>query len=210
MVRALVFDFDGTLVDSIGSIWVEYQRVMKVMGLPRVTHREFTRHIGRMWSDVIKSLWPDVDPQEFTRHYRLQAESVTPIEGVDDALNQLSKDYTLAIMTARGEKTLNIHMKNTGVDEDIFEAVYNRDNLEHNKPDPRAMLAVCRGLGIESGEAIYIGDSVVDAECALNAGAGFVAVLTGGAHAEDFRRMGVEGILESVAELPSYLKQGGY
>jgi len=210
MAKALVFDFDGTLVDSIGSIWEEYQRVMEAMNLKRVTHREFTRHIGRAWADVITSLWPGVDPKEFTSHYRLEAEVVKPIDGADMALEKLAEKYVLAIMSARGGETLNPHLRRMGYNLELFKAVYHRNNLKYNKPDPRAILQVCKRLKVKPGDVIYIGDSIVDAECALKAGAGFIAVLSGGAYPEDFREMGVTDIIGSVAELPSHLEERGH
>ncbi len=206
MAEALVFDFDGTLVDSITSIWAEYQRAMAAMCLPPVTHRQFTREVGRSWDDIIRAFWPGLDPREFTRHYDQSAERMDPIPGVREALESLSGGYTLALMSSRGVRTLKPALEKAGLSDGIFKRVWGRDDLRHNKPDPRAMTQVCEGLGITAGDAVYIGDSVIDARCALDAGCGFVAVLSGGGYAEDFRDNGVEDIVGSVAELPSLLQ----
>ncbi|MFH0861412.1 MAG: HAD family hydrolase [Candidatus Altiarchaeota archaeon] len=207
MLKAVIFDFDGTLVDTIGSIWAEYRRVISVMGLPAVSHRDFTRNIGRAWDEIIVGFWPGIDAKDFTRHYRVEAESVKPIPGVEEALERLSGDYGLAIMTSRGEKTFIPHMRKAGIDPKLFKAVFHRNDLEYNKPDPRALSPVFKALKLKPSESIYVGDSIIDAQCALKAGAGFVAVLTGGAYPEDFKDMGVKDIIPSVKELPKLLER---
>jgi phosphoglycolate phosphatase len=207
MLKAVIFDFDGTLVDTIGSIWAEYQRVIVSMGLPKVTHREFTKNIGRAWDQIIEEFWPGIDPKEFTRHYHVEAESVKPIPGVQEALETLSKEYALAIMTSRGGKTFIPHLKKGGIDPKLFKAVFHRNDLKYNKPDPRALSPVFKALKLMPEETIYVGDSVIDAECAIKAGAGFIAVRTGGAYDADFIELGVKEILDSVAMLPEILKK---
>jgi phosphoglycolate phosphatase len=202
MAEAFVFDFDGTLADTIGSIWEEYQRVISDMGLRRISHREFTREVGRSWNDIIGTFWPEADPAEFTRRYRQSAERMLPIEGANAALAKLSNGHVLAVMSSRGIRTLQPSIDQVGLDRRLFRAVYGRDDLTHNKPDPRALLQVCGDLCLEPCDAVYVGDSVIDARCALDAEAGFVAVLTGGAYPEDFRELGVADIIPSVADLP--------
>ena len=205
MLKAVIFDFDGTLVDTIDSIWAEYQRVISEMGLKKVSHRDFTRNVGRAWDEILGIFWPGLDPYEFTKHYRVQAETVKPIPGVDSALRRMSRDYALAIMTSRGEKTFMPHMRKAGIDSGLFRAIYNRNDLKYNKPDPRALAPVLKSLGIRPDEAVYVGDSIIDAECAQKAGAGFIAVLSGGAYEDDFKAMGVKDIIPSVASLPELL-----
>ena len=209
MIKAVIFDFDGTLVDTMGSIWAEYERTMEEMKLPKITHREFTRHVGRAWNEIIKTFWPDLNPAEFTRHYHVEDEEVKPFKGGEEALKELSKTYTLALMTSRGKKTLFPNMTRAGLEPGLFKLIHHRNSLTHNKPDPRALLQVCKELKIKPSETIYIGDSIIDAECAQKAGAGFVAVLSGGAYPDDFKAMGVKDIIPSIAQLPSLLKREG-
>jgi len=61
------------------------------------------------------------------------------------------------------------------------------------------------GLGLK--DVIYIGDSVIDAECAHKAGVSFVGVLSGGTLYEDFIKLGVKQVIDSVAKLPKLVKQ---
>jgi len=206
MICNLVFDFDGTLVDTVDCIWGEYENVMDKMGLAPITHRQFTQNIGKTWEDIITTFWPDIDASEFTSNYDVGAEIAKPFVGVDEALNRLSLDYELAIMTSRGSHSFLQHAKTCSVDLSMFVGVYHKDNLKYNKPDPRALHQVLDELGFDPEQTLYVGDSVVDAECAFDAGCGFVGVLSGGAYVEDFESAGVRHIIENVSKLPALLE----
>ncbi|MCX6694691.1 MAG: HAD family hydrolase [Candidatus Altiarchaeota archaeon] len=205
-MKAMIFDFDGTLVDSVECIWKEYSRVMKLLNLPKVGYREFTKHLGKPWDQVLNGMWPDIDMEEFNRHYKVDAEKVAPIARVSAALEELSGDYLLAILTSRGERTLRMHMERVGMKPGLFKAIMHKDNLRNHKPDPRAIEETCRALGVGKSEVVYVGDSVIDAECASNAGVSFVGVLSGGASRGDFNAVGVDCVIESIAELPALLR----
>jgi phosphoglycolate phosphatase-like HAD superfamily hydrolase len=105
MLKCILFDFDGTLVNTMDSIWEEYQHAIGTMKLKPISRQAFSRNMGKPWDEVIRSCWPEVPPQEFTSHYRFQMEKADRIPGVDQALNQLSKKYTLSILTSRGKNT---------------------------------------------------------------------------------------------------------
>ncbi|MBD3262248.1 MAG: HAD-IA family hydrolase [Candidatus Altiarchaeales archaeon] len=206
MTQALFFDFDGTLSDSLTPVWVEYQRVMKKLGLPEKTYQEFCLHVGKPWEQVLLGMWPDLDIKSFTENYRFSEEKVKSIEGVNTALNVLSEDYVLGLLTSRGRLTLEKHMQCSKVDPKIFSAIYTRDDTRRHKPDPRVFNEITAKLGLDKAEALYVGDSTVDALSARDAGIGFVGVLTGAAVEEDFMRFNVD-FVDSVADLPDYLKQ---
>jgi len=205
MLKAVVFDFDGTLAETCSSIWAEYQRVQDEMGLPKITYRRFGRELGRTWEDALVAFWPQVDVKEFSRRYRQNAERINKIPGAREALSALSGKYELAVMSSRGQ-TVHENLKAAGFEETLFKAVYCRLDLQYTKPDPRALTQVLEKLGVKPSEAAYVGDSVIDAECAQKAGIRFIGVLTGGADMEDFKGAGVEDVIASVAKLPSFLE----
>jgi len=207
MIKAVILDFDGTLVDSVGYIWDEYRRVMELMSLPKVSFSEFTRHMGKPWTQVLTSMWPGLDVAEFNRHYNVAAERAALVDGGREALSKLKGEYKLAILTSRGEKTLRMHMEKAGIDQGIFSVIMHKDNSKSHKPDPGAILETCRTLGVGKDEALYVGDSVVDAQCAKNAGVMFVGVLSGGAKKRDFEEIGASCVLSSLSELPAFLKK---
>lgn len=206
MIKAIVFDFDGTLADSIDSVWQEYRRVARIMRLKQPKYREFTKHLGRTWEEILKKIWPDVSISEFMKHYRAKEEKALPIKGASETLEKLKKKYTLAIMTSRGRKTLSEHIKTVGLNPRLFRLIAHRESLENHKPDPRALLQVCAKLKLKPSEILYIGDAILDAECAFKAGVPFVGVLTGGASRSEFKKHGIEFILKSVNDMPLFLE----
>lgn len=205
-MKAIIFDFDGTLIDTTGSIWGEYQRVSNLMGLPKITFRQFTNQLGKPWVDVLLTLWPDVDIDEFNRLYRKGTERGIPIKGIRGTLRELNKDYRLALLTSRGEKSLFQHLNAAGFDPSLFELILDRDSTKNHKPDPQALMQACKELKLKPEDVMYVGDSLVDMECALRANIEFVGVLTGGTTREEFEKGGTEHILTSIVELLNLIK----
>ncbi|HHQ45594.1 MAG TPA: HAD family hydrolase, partial [Candidatus Altiarchaeales archaeon] len=205
MPKAVILDVDGTLIDSIGSIWEQYKVVSSKLGLPKTSFQKFARHLGKPWRNVLLGIWPDLDPDEFSGHYDFSKETSKPIPGVNDALNVLSKKYRLIILTSRGSETMDDHLHMAHIDTKLFERIFHRNNTVHHKPDPKVFDEVLAQMGVEKSDAIYVGDSLVDSDCAVSAKVPFVGVLTGAATAKEFGSAGLRYI-KSVAELPGYLE----
>jgi len=205
MISAIVFDFDGTLIDSTDSIWGEYQRVIGLMGLEPISFSEFTAQLGKPWDAALRSLWPGVDVLEFSRLYRGGSESLEPFVGVHSVLEELGKRYRLALLTSRGRTNLLKNLGAAKIDPRVFEVVFDRDGTDRHKPDPGVLLTVSERLGVGKDEVLYVGDSLVDAACARGAGIFFVGVLSGGTTRSVFEEAGVEHVIESVADLPNLI-----
>lgn len=207
MLRAIVFDFDGTLIDTTNSIWGEYKRVAALMGLEEVEFEKFTSQLGKPWVAALMGLWPDVDIDRFNKLYRGNVEKSTPIVGVKETLELLSKKYRLAILTSRGEDTLYSHLKLMGIDPGIFYVILHKGSITRHKPDPSALFQISRKLMVGMDDMLYVGDSIVDLECAVNAGVVFVAVLSGGTRRDMFLSNGAQYVIDSIARLPVLLER---
>ncbi len=201
MVRAYVFDFDGTLIATVSSIWKEFQRVTSVLGLEDRTYKEFSQQVGRPWIKVLHGLWPDLDIDAFNREYDNSHEVTEPIPGVGEALSILSERFILAILTSRGNDTLDLLKSGARLDDTLFKHVFHRENVPYHKPDPRVFSYISSELGVGISDLTFVGDSIIDAECAINAKVDFIGVLTGAASRDDFKAVGVSNILESVSEI---------
>jgi len=205
MPGVLLFDFDGTLIDTIPGIWRLYLEVSEELGLSKKSYGEFSRHLGKTWRNVLHSLWPDVDVEEFTRHYDFTREDPQPIPDVNRALDILSQRHRLAVLTSRGGESLKHHAGKVNLNLDYFEAIYHRNNTDYHKPDCRVFEEVASKLEAEKNDITYIGDSLVDYNCAQEAGVEFIGVLTGPLNREEARKNKMN-FLESVADLPGYLE----
>ena len=206
MIKVIAFDFDGTLVDTTESIWREYERVIQEMGLEPVTYKEFTRQLGKPWDVALHALWPDLDVKDFSRKYRHEREKCQFFKGAIKVLEFLKESYKLALLTSRDGKSLTKILTNSDIPEDTFEVELDNDSLRAHKPDPKALKQLMDLLSLENDELVYVGDSVIDAECALNAKVSFIGVTSGGATRSEFKNSGVKHIIDKLEELPEKIK----
>jgi pyrophosphatase PpaX len=205
MLKAVVFDYDGTIADTIPAIFSEYQRVAGLMGLREVSFDEFKKVIGLPWEDVLQTLWPKIKTSEFSSLYRGEMEKPKLFSGVQETLRGLSQKYALGILTSRGRKTLMEQTEEIGLDRVLFKGVFYKDNSKYHKPDGRALTYVFEQMNVVSSEAVYVGDGFVDAICARSAGCRFIGVLSGGLTREDFISEGVSEVLSDISELPQII-----
>ena len=127
------------------------------------------------------------------------------IPGVLDALAILGKQYPLAIVSNRDEKSVSefveaYHLKL------LFQSVIHGQTCHHAKPNPEPVLKAAEQMGIEAENCLMIGDTTIDIVAGKKAGAQTVGVLCGFGEEEELRIAGADQILFSPAELPSLLR----
>jgi phosphoglycolate phosphatase len=189
-VRAVLFDFDFTLGDSADAI-VHCSRAAFVdMGLTPADPRAIRRTIGLTLQDSFGVLTGDEAPEpadEYTRRYVAHADRVmTAMTTVYEPAATV-----LAMMRARGVGTAIVSTKYRYRIESILEhvglagavdVIVGGEDVTRHKPDPEGLQRALAGLGLDSAQAVYVGDHPVDGHAAARAGVRFVRVLTG----EDF------------------------
>jgi phosphoglycolate phosphatase len=178
----VVFDLDGTLVDSAPDIRAAVNRMLADQGqdpLDLSTIVSFVGHgLPKLVERVIMHLGLDRARQdELTRatlmHYSSAAAKLTrPYDGAIEALQAL-KDagHILALCTNKPEAPARAILRDLALD-GFFDAVVGGDSLAVKKPDPEPLLHLVRALG--GGQVVFVGDSEVDAETAVRAGVRFV------------------------------------
>lgn len=210
--RLLVFDWDGTLMDSIGSI-VECARAAAIeLGIEPAPEEVMRSAVGLGLADTIERLLPGAGPDEarrmvdaYRRHwvdtYR-QRPRLYPRTA--EVLDQLAREgYVLALATGKGRRGLDHDLAATGLAGRF--AVTRTADEAPSKPHPRMLLDVLEELGAGPAESLMIGDSRWDLEMARNAGVGAVAVATGTWPREELAGWGPLATLGGVAELPEWL-----
>ncbi len=88
---------------------------------------------------------------------------------------------------------------------ELIDTVIGAEDVKVHKPDPACLIAALRGLDVAADEALYVGDSVVDAEAAQRATIDFVAVLTGTTQASDFGAFSSLAVLDDLTALPEWV-----
>lgn len=178
-MKAIVFDLDGTLIDSAPSIHVAANRLLVAEGLPEVTFTQFRGFIGHGVGVLIERMMAAVGlPADPNRHAALQASFMELYEtavdetvlypGVAEALAFLgSEGWAMAICTNKPMAPTRAVLRHFGLLE-TFSVIISGDSLPQRKPDPAPLLAAIREMG--ASRALFVGDSEVDAETADRAG----------------------------------------
>jgi phosphoglycolate phosphatase len=210
----IVFDWDGTLIDSAGTIVQCIQDAARDMGL-EVPAPERARHvIGLGLHDSLSHAVPTLAVEryrEFADHYRrhfiARQDAMLLFPGVLQLLGKLQPEKQLAIATGKSRRGLDRAL-DMGKLRAFFCASRCADESQP-KPHPAMLLELMEELGVEAGRVLMIGDTSHDLEMARSAGVDALAV-SYGAHGEDgLRACGPRGCVSSVAELGAWLKLNG-
>lgn len=178
----IVFDWDGTLMDSTATIVNCIQAAARDLGLPVPSVQSASYAIGLGLSDAMKSAMPDVDAKYYPRiieRYRYyfleQDKELVLFDGVEEMLMELSQSgYFLAVATGKSRVGLNRAL-NTSKLLSIFDATRCADET-FSKPHPAMLVELMRELGQDIKRTVMVGDTTHDLLMASNAGADAIAV----------------------------------
>ena len=182
----IVFDLDGTLIDSLPNVTDAANALLADEGLEPLSSEVVRGFVGlgeRVFLDRMIAA-TDLRPEDFDRlmpvfirHYNVAAEDTQLFPGAMDMLNRLRVDgVPLALCTNKPAAPLWPTLKAAGI-EDAFDVVLAGDMLEKRKPDPLPVHHILSELNAET--CLYVGDSETDAETARRAGVPFVLFTEG-------------------------------
>lgn len=214
--EALIFDLDGTLIDSAPDVCASANRVLESMGRRTLTLAETKGLIGQggrvLMDKALKLTGRPGTPDEIERalegflvtYAGNPAEHTTVYPGVVDALDAFGAvGIRLGICTNKPTRTTGAVMAALGL-EHHFDVVSCGDAVEHRKPDGRHVLGVVEALAATPNTAAMIGDSENDIAAARDAGVRSVAVSFGYAHAAP-AELGADAVIDRFDELPAAL-----
>lgn len=213
-LRLLVFDWDGTLMDSVATIVACTQAVLREMEVEDVPEPMIRGTIGLGIRETIEILVPGCTDELFERvieTYRRHWWSTfrdRPVlfPGVEEMLRHLSTEgYLLAVATGKSRRGLDHSLEQTGL-RDLFHSTRTADEA-FSKPHPRMLLDILDDLGVHPREAAMVGDTTFDLEMARNAGTAGVGVCTGSHCREELQELAPVICLERVVELPAWLAE---
>jgi len=174
-IKAVLWDFDGTLLDSNEVIAESWRHtVMSFVGRD-VSDDELRRTFGEMLIDSMRWLVPEVDPVEavdFYREYQKEIflDRIRLFDGTEEVLRALKKaGYKNAIVTSRLKRSTHRALNKFGLTE-LFDAVLTASDTDKFKPDPEPIYMILDMIGCSPGEAIFVGDTSHDIEAGKNAG----------------------------------------
>lgn len=217
--RAILFDLDGTLLDTVADLAAAANAMMVELGYAQRTEEEIHRFVGRGLVNLIarcltnddETQAPDAQQLEqaravFYRHYHLSnGQAARCYEGIIPLLQSLrAKGLRLAVVTNKvTEFTVPLLIK-TGLNS-FFETVVCGDTLAVKKPQPDMLQYACKHLGVSTDEALMIGDSANDALAARAAGIPVLLVRWGYSEGVPVEQIECDGLLEQAADLTQWL-----
>lgn len=183
--RTLLFDLDGTLIDSIGLIVDSYHHTLAAHGLPPQTDEYWTRGTGTPLRVQLAPFVSERLPIEVLiatyREYNLANHDhrVRAFPGVTDAILRLRAiGCRLALVTSKNRQGSLRGLGVAGIAH-AFELIVSADEVVNPKPHPEPVLRALEQLGAAPGDCVYVGDSVHDLESGRAAGVATAAVVWG-------------------------------
>ena len=210
--QLIVFDWDGTLMDSEARIVACLRAAIAETGLPHRPDAALRNIIGLGLREALVTLYPagsDQQHDDLVKHYRHHFLDIndTPspmFEGADDLIRDLhAQGHFLAVATGKGRRGLDKVLQETALGE-YFHYTRCADET-HSKPHPQMLLDIMDWLGMETSDTLMIGDTEFDLQMAQNAGVKSLGV-SYGVH-DKARLLACEPLacLDSLAEVSEWL-----
>ncbi len=219
--QGIFFDFDYTLGDSTAAIARGYQLGFSALGLPAPTVEQVRTTVGMTLENGFTHLTGDADPERQAAfvhqfHITVGTEASGPgrelmikgtrlLPGAVELLSALKgAGVHTAIVSTKPGDTIRQILAHQGRLE-LVELIIGWDEVSRVKPDPEGLNLALARFGLEPGQALFCGDTVIDAATAQAGGCGFCAVLNGTTPREAFRAYPHVYIAEDLAGLQGWL-----
>ena len=190
MIKAIIFDLDGTLCDSMGDLRTAMNEMLRSYGWPERSREELIRFINRgarmfVAQSMPQGTWQSVDDEivdkaldEYNKCYaRCCGDDCRPYDGMKEALAVLREKYRLGVLSNKQDPFVRRLIDS--IFPGTFTSVHGDVDGQPRKPDPRALDRLTSELGVAPEECAFVGDSDIDMLTGRNAGMLPVGVLWG-------------------------------
>lgn len=215
MKKAVIFDLDGTLVNSIGDLWAGVNRALEMCGLPAHPVDAYRFMVG----DGIMKLFERALPEElrtqemvcrirdiFVPWYEVHnVDRSRPYEGICELLGELKRRGVRLAVASNKYHSATLKIIDHFFGEVGFEVVLGHREGAAGKPDPQIVEEILDTMGLEREEVLYVGDTNVDMQTARNAGVDCIGVAWGFRPREELAAHNPLAIIDYPAQLVEYL-----
>lgn len=213
MKKAIVFDLDGTLLNTLEDLCDSTNFALEKCGFPKRSLGEVRRFVGNGIRKLIERAVPEKAEEPaitecyeiFCEHYKGNMENKTAeYEGISDMLDALYQaGYKMAIVTNKADFAAQALCSR--LFGKYVHTVVGSVDSRPNKPAPDGVYYALEQMGVKKSEAVFVGDSEVDIETAKNAEMDAVGVLWGFRDAADLQKAGVKMTAKDTKELKNLL-----
>ena len=216
MIKGIIFDLDGTLLDTVADINRELNKALNKFDYDSIDHEETRKFLGNGSRTLVKeALKQTVDTKTLdevssyyiTNYSKPEANILTrPYEGIIDMLNKLQQ---IGIKTAITSNKMDVAVKelNVKVFNGLFDIALGESEKTPLKPDPTMLYQALELMGLRKEEVLFIGDTEVDLQAATNANLDSVAVTWGFRTKEFLTSLNPNYIIDEPRQLIEIIKK---
>lgn len=185
-IRNIIFDFDGTLVDSAAGIIATEREVLRRLGLPQTSDEKIHSAIGlplkealHTGGDIPESILDEAADLYHSLFFEFGPDRIVPFEGVRETLDAISNRHIpMAIATSRGKESLNYLLESLKMTDYFTYKLTASDGIKP-KPAPDMVLSILAANGWNPDETLVVGDTTFDIDMGRNASCRTLAVSYG-------------------------------
>jgi phosphoglycolate phosphatase len=211
----IVFDWDGTLMDSAGAIVASIQAAARDLGLAPPPDERARHVIGLGLGEALRHALPELEDERhveladrYRHHYLAQDHELTLFDGAEDLVRALGETgHLLAIATGKSRKGLDRALGHSGLGQ-LFQATRCADEC-HSKPHPQMLEELMDEFGVGPEATLMIGDTTHDLLMAKNAGTAAVGVVYGAHPPEVLAEAAPLHLARSIEDLRLWLHANG-
>jgi phosphoglycolate phosphatase len=212
--RAIVFDLDGTLLDTLDDIADSANAVLAAEGFPPHTPADYRRFIGEGVAVLFARALPEDDPEAVARCVAAFPEAygrgwnvkTRPYDGIPALLDALTaRGLPLAVLSNKPDAFTRLCVAEYLAAWEFRQVLGQRAGVPR-KPDPAGAVEIAERLGVSAGDCLYVGDSAIDVETARRARMRPVGVSWGFRPVVELTQAGAEVILDRPADLLGLLE----
>jgi phosphoglycolate phosphatase len=215
MYELIVFDWDGTLMDSEATIVQCLQKAAEDLGYAVPDAGKARDVIGLGLHQAVARLFPEADDArvqalatQYRKHFLREDRQPSPLfTGAEELLRELaSRDYMLAVATGKSRRGLDMELEHSGLGR-FFHYTRCADET-FSKPHPQMLLDVMDYLGVENSKTLVVGDTEYDMQMAANAASDAVGVSHGVHSSRRLLQQGALTVFDALEEIPAWLLSG--
>lgn len=213
MKKLAIFDFDGTLVDSVHDVIISFNKALEIHDFPALTREEYLDRLGGSIDEIVSLILKDKNSPENIEilkgtyekiYYSSQNNLTCPFSGVHELLKSLQeRGILLAINSNRKNDSLQVYVERFFSDIN-FVSIEGQNQDYPSKPNPFAVNMIMEKHNLAKEDCIYIGDSITDIRTAQNAGIDCLLVSWGYARSDAFESDYPIEVIDNTSEILKY------